>query len=63
MEQMFSFEELERLTGIKVATWRVWAGRRLFPIVRLGRRVKVRESDLQHFIDARVVPAAPERLR
>jgi len=42
VEKLFSFQELEPLTGIKVVTWRAWAARRLFPIVRLGRRVKVR---------------------
>jgi excisionase family DNA binding protein len=61
MDKMHSFDELEKQTGIKVQTWRKWAARRLFPVVRLGRRVKIRESDLQRFIDARVVPAAPER--
>jgi len=63
MEKLFSFDEIQRLTGIRVPTLRVWAARRMFPVVRLGRRVKVRESDLQRFIDERIVPALPERGR
>jgi len=61
MEKLFSFEEIQQLTGIRVPTLRAWAARRVFPVVRLGRRVKVRESDLQRFIDERIVPALPER--
>jgi excisionase family DNA binding protein len=61
MQKLLSFEEMAQLSGIKVPTWRAWAARRMFPIVRLGRRVKVRESDFERFIAERVVPAAPER--
>jgi excisionase family DNA binding protein len=61
MQKLLSFEEMQQLSGIKVPTWRAWAARRMFPIVRLGRRIKVREADFERFIAERVVPAAPER--
>lgn len=61
MEKLLSFSDLENLTGIKVATWRSWASGRRIPVVRLGRRIKLRESDLQKLIESNLVPALPER--
>ena len=63
VEKLFSFEEAETLTGIKVSTWRAWTARSRVPVVRLGRRVKLRESDLQKLIDSNTIPAPPERAR
>lgn len=61
MEKLLSFEEAQALTGIRVSTWRAWSAQRRIPIVRLGRRLKIREHDLQKLIDSNVVPALPER--
>jgi hypothetical protein len=63
MDKLLSFRTAEELTGIKIPTWRAWAARRLFPVVRLGRRVKIRECDLVRFIDERTTPVKPERVR
>jgi excisionase family DNA binding protein len=63
MDKLVSFKDAEALTDIKVQTWRAWAAQRKFPVVRLGRRVKIRESDLQKLIEPSLVPAAPERTR
>lgn len=63
MERLISFAEAEEITGIKQTTWRAWAARRRVPVVRLGRRVKLRESDLQKLIESNLIPAVPERLR
>ena len=60
MERLFGFRELEERTGVKVPTWRLWAAQRRIPIVRIGRLVKVKESDLMRFIDAGYMPAARE---
>jgi excisionase family DNA binding protein len=60
MEKLLSFEEAHALTGIRVPTWRAWAAKRKFPVVRLGRRVKIRESDLQKLSESSLVPALPE---
>jgi predicted DNA-binding transcriptional regulator AlpA len=60
-EKLLSFHELEDRTGIKVQTWRAWAAQRRFPVVHLGRRIKMRESDLQKFVAANTTPALPER--
>lgn len=60
-EKFLSFDQLEDRTGIKVSTWRVWAAQRRIPIVRLGRRIKMRESDLEKFVEANTVPALAER--
>ena len=61
MEKLISFEEAQQLTGIKIATWRSWAAQRRIATVSLGRRIKLRVSDLEKFVDARTIPAAPER--
>jgi len=61
LEQLYSFEEAAALTGIKVPTWRAWAARRKIPVVRLGRRIKLRESDLKKLIESSLIPARIER--
>jgi excisionase family DNA binding protein len=61
MDRLLSFEEAQERTGIRVPTWRAWAARRKVPVVRLGRRVKIRESDLQKLIESSLVPALPSR--
>ncbi len=63
MEKLLSFEEAQSLTGIRVPTWRAWAASRKIPIVRLGRRVKIRETDLERLIEGGLVPARPEHPR
>jgi len=63
MEKLISFEEAQQLTGIKIATWRSWAAQRRIATVRLGRRIKLRVSDLEKFVDAGTIPALPERGR
>jgi excisionase family DNA binding protein len=63
MDKLLSFQEAQDLTGIKVPTWRAWAAARKVPVVRLGRRVKVRETDLQKLIESNLVPAAPQHSR
>jgi excisionase family DNA binding protein len=63
MEKLLSFEEAQTLTGIRIPTWRAWAAKRKVPVVRLGRRIKLRESDLQKFIESNLVPSLPDRAR
>src|SRR5215469_9130373 len=43
----YSFEQAEELTWIRITTWQAWAYRRRIPIMRLGRRIRLRETDLQ----------------
>jgi excisionase family DNA binding protein len=61
MDRLISFEQAQSLTGIKVSTWRAWAAIRKIPVVRLGRRIKLRESDLEKLVEASLVPARPDR--
>jgi hypothetical protein len=63
LEKHYSLTELEILTGYKLATWRKWVLLRKIPVVRFGRRIKVRESDLKKLLDAHYVPALPENGR
>jgi len=63
MDKLLSFRELEELTGVKIPTWRLWTAQRRIPVVRLGRLVKVRESDVARFLDDGYVPARPGATR
>jgi len=63
MDRLLSFRELEELTGVKIPTWRLWTSQRRIPVVRLGRLVKVRESDIARFLDDGYVPARPGVVR
>lgn len=59
-DRLLSFEEAQQLTGIRIPTWRKWAAKRRIAVVRIGRRVKVRRSDLERLIERNLIPAAPE---
>src|SRR5262245_22841462 len=44
-------------TETSVAFWRKVIARRLIPLIRVGRPVRIRKSDLSRFLDARERPA------
>jgi hypothetical protein len=51
--RLLSLRDLEaRSGGVSHHTWRLWARQRRFPVVRLGRRLLVRESDFAAFVEA-----------
>jgi len=47
--------------SIRNALWRGQAGETIPPPIRLGRRLRWREADVEHFLDNRCVPTAPTR--
>lgn len=49
--------ELEQDSKISRYTWRSWIRGRRLPVVRLGRRVRVRESDYRAFLAQNLHPA------
>lgn len=44
--KLLGFKNLQERTGVSQHTWRRWARQGRVPVVRLGRRVLVREDDL-----------------
>jgi excisionase family DNA binding protein len=56
---MLNVVQLEQATGGSVSrhTWRAWIRQGKIAVVRLGRRVMVRDEDLQRFIEENRIPA------
>jgi predicted DNA-binding transcriptional regulator AlpA len=57
MTKMHSVADLVALTGMSGAYWRKVIGRRELPVIRLGRSVRVLDSDIERFLATRVRPA------
>lgn len=59
--KLLSLRECSELTGHSVATWRAWVLHRKVPFYKVGRSVRVAETDLQHIIEQSRVPAREVR--
>ena len=46
----FSYEEIAQIADVSVNTVRYWAVQRRFPVVRVGRRSRVRVADVAVFL-------------
>ena len=55
--RLLTLRECSELTGHSVATWRSWVLHRRVPFHKVGRSVRVAETDLQRIIDQSRVPA------
>jgi excisionase family DNA binding protein len=53
MQQLLSLKHVAQLTQTSEAFWRKALFRRLLPAVRVGRAVRIREGDLEHFLAER----------
>ncbi len=47
---LWSLKELARDSGLSKTTWYKWVNQRRIPVVRLGRAVRVRDSDYRKLI-------------
>jgi len=56
-DRLLTLAECAARTGHKVSTWRAWVLRRKVPYCKLGRSVRVRESDLEKMIEESRIPA------
>ncbi len=54
---LLTVEDLERRTQVSRFTWRSWIRQGKVPVVRIGRRVRVAEEDLQQFLAQSRTPA------
>jgi excisionase family DNA binding protein len=60
-EQLLTVREAAARTGHKEATWRAWILLRKVPYHKVGRSIRIAESDLTRLIEESRVPARGER--
>jgi excisionase family DNA binding protein len=58
---MLTVEDLERESKVSKYTWRAWIREGKVPVVRIGRRVRVKEEDYRQFIAESRTPAREAR--
>jgi excisionase family DNA binding protein len=60
-ERLLTVKEAAARTGHKEATWRAWILLRKVPYHKVGRSIRIAESDLTRLIEESRVPAREER--
>ncbi len=55
--RLLKLAEAAEMTNLSVSTWRAWVLRGRIPVVRLGRAVRIRESDVVSLIESGLTPA------
>jgi excisionase family DNA binding protein len=60
-ERLLTVREAAARTGHKEATWRAWILLRKVPYHRLGRSIRIAESDLTRLVEESRVPAKATR--
>jgi hypothetical protein len=53
---LWTINDLAADSGLSPATWRSWVYQRKIPVVRMGRSVRVRESDYRKLIQDSLTP-------
>jgi excisionase family DNA binding protein len=62
-QTLLTLEEAAGRLGMKVVTLRMWAVRRRIARCKIGRSVRIPESEIDRIIESSLVPALPERAR
>lgn len=57
LDRLLDVQEAAALLSVKVSTLRQWTYQRRIPVVKLGRAVRFRESDLKRLIEDSTRPA------
>ena len=60
-ERLLTVKEAAARTGHKEATWRAWILLRKVPYHKVGRSIRIAESDLTRLIEESRVPARENR--
>jgi excisionase family DNA binding protein len=58
---LLTIEDAARRLGMRPITLRMWASRRKIARCKIGRSVRIPESEVERIISASLVPALPER--
>jgi excisionase family DNA binding protein len=62
MDKLLTARQSADYLGVKLVTMRKWMSQRLIGSTRLGKRaIRIRESELQKFIERGNIPAHPGR--
>lgn len=62
--RLMTLREAAERSGFRESTWRAWVLRRRVPYYKVGRSVRIAETDLQKMIEESLVPARePDRGR
>jgi excisionase family DNA binding protein len=62
-EVLLTLEQAAERLGLKPVTVRMWASARKIARVKLGRAVRIPESEIAKIIERGLIPALPERSR
>ena len=55
--KLYKVSEVAEITGLSEATWRSWILHRRVSVVRLGRSVRIPQSEIDRLITEGTVPA------
>lgn len=61
--KLLTVKEAAECTGFRVSTWRAWVLRRRVPFHRIGRSIRIAESDVLAMVENSRIPAREERNR
>jgi len=61
--KLLTLEQAAERLGLKPVTVRMWASARKISRVKLGRAVRIPESEIAKIIERGLIPALPERAR
>jgi excisionase family DNA binding protein len=60
---LLTLEQAAARLGMKPVTLRMWASSRKIARCKIGRAVRIPESEIQKIIERNLIPALPERAR
>jgi excisionase family DNA binding protein len=60
-ENLLTLEQAAQRLGMKTITLRMWASRRKIARCKIGRSVRIPESEIARIVETSLIPALPER--
>ena len=51
MDKLLTTKEVAEILGISETTAKIWASRRVFPVVKVGRLIRISPTALQRWIE------------
>lgn len=62
-QKLLTLEQAAERLGMKVVTIRMWAATRRIARCKIGRAVRIPETEIDRIIESSMIPARPERER
>ena len=60
IEKLLTLEEVAEILGISESTAKIWASRRMFPVVKVGRLIRISPYALQEWIERNTEEYIPD---